>query len=165
MPLVIRLTGTNEAEAIAILTRSGFSAVTDMDDAVQRAVALAQGGRMSVFIDRTTRLLVQGITGPGRIVPYAPDDRVRHDGRRGVTPGKGGQRFDGAVPVFDTVAEAVRETQPNTTVIYVPPVAAAAAIFEAADAGVRADRLHHRRRSGAGHDRGDAVRDASGACG
>ena len=42
VPLVIRLTGTNEAEAIAILTAAGFSALTDMDDAVQRAVALAR---------------------------------------------------------------------------------------------------------------------------
>src|SRR5437870_12984399 len=54
----------------------------------------------------------------------------------GVTPGKGGQRFDGVVPVFDTVADAVRETQANTSVIYVPAAVAASAIFEAADAGI-----------------------------
>jgi succinyl-CoA synthetase alpha subunit len=54
----------------------------------------------------------------------------------GVTPGKGGQRFEGTAPVFDTVAEAVRQTGANTSVIYVPAGAAAAAVFEAADAGV-----------------------------
>jgi succinyl-CoA synthetase alpha subunit len=54
----------------------------------------------------------------------------------GVTPGKGGSRFDGAVPVYNTVAEAVRETQPNASVIYVPALAATSAIFEAADAGL-----------------------------
>jgi len=54
----------------------------------------------------------------------------------GVTPGKGGQTFEGKVPVFNTVDEAVRATGANATVIYVPPMAAAAAVFEAADAGV-----------------------------
>src|SRR5207248_45379 len=54
----------------------------------------------------------------------------------GVTPGKGGQVFDGVAPVFDTVADAVAETRANTSIIYVPAVVAASAIFEAADAGV-----------------------------
>jgi succinyl-CoA synthetase alpha subunit len=54
----------------------------------------------------------------------------------GVTPGKGGQRFDDKVPVFDTVADAVEATGANTTVIYVPPMSAAAAIVEAADAAI-----------------------------
>jgi succinyl-CoA synthetase alpha subunit len=54
----------------------------------------------------------------------------------GVTPGKGGQTFEGKVPVFNTVAEAVHATGANTSVIYVPPMAAAAAIFEAADASL-----------------------------
>src|SRR5207237_3579643 len=54
----------------------------------------------------------------------------------GVTPGKGGQVFDGVVPVFDTMADAVAETRANTSIIYVPAAVAASAIFEAADAGV-----------------------------
>src|SRR5687767_8777578 len=54
----------------------------------------------------------------------------------GVTPGKGGQKFEDKVPVFNTVADAVRETAANTSVIYVPPMFAADAIMEAADAGV-----------------------------
>jgi succinyl-CoA synthetase alpha subunit len=55
----------------------------------------------------------------------------------GVTPGKGGQRFEGSVPIYDTVAEAVQATGANTSVIYVPPMYAADAIMEAADAGVQ----------------------------
>jgi succinyl-CoA synthetase alpha subunit len=54
----------------------------------------------------------------------------------GVTPGKGGQKFDEKVPIFNTVAEAAKETGANTSVIYVPPMFAADAIMEAADAGV-----------------------------
>jgi succinyl-CoA synthetase alpha subunit len=54
----------------------------------------------------------------------------------GVTPGKGGQTFEGKVPIFNTVADAVARTGANTTVIYVPPKFAADAIFEAADAGI-----------------------------
>jgi succinyl-CoA synthetase alpha subunit len=55
----------------------------------------------------------------------------------GVTPGKGGQTFERAVPIFNTVHDAVRETGANTSVVYVPPMFAADAIMEAADAGVR----------------------------
>jgi succinyl-CoA synthetase alpha subunit len=54
----------------------------------------------------------------------------------GVTPGKGGQTFEGRVPIFNTVAEAVRATEANASVIYVPPLGAAGAIYEAADAGI-----------------------------
>jgi succinyl-CoA synthetase alpha subunit len=69
----------------------------------------------------------------------------------GVTPGKGGTRFNEEVPVFDTVQEAVRETGAKASVIFVPPPFAADAILEAADAGVCADHRHHRGHSGAGH--------------
>src|SRR5690242_16348132 len=54
----------------------------------------------------------------------------------GVTPGKGGQKFESTVPVFNTVHEAVKETNANTSVIYVPPMYAADAMMEAADAGI-----------------------------
>jgi succinyl-CoA synthetase alpha subunit len=54
----------------------------------------------------------------------------------GVTPGKGGQKFDEKVPIFNTVADAVKKTGANTTVIYVPPPFAADAMMEAADAGI-----------------------------
>ena len=91
---------------------------------------------MSVFVSRGTRLLAQGIT--GRDGSFHTRQMIGYGTKvvAGVTPGKGGQVFDGVVPVFDTVADAVRETQANTAVIYVPAAVAASAIFEAADAGI-----------------------------
>ena len=89
---------------------------------------------MSIFVDRNTRLVVQGIT--GREGSFHVRQMLEYGTAlvAGVTPGKGGQTFEGKVPVFNTVAEAVRATGANTSVIYVPPMAAAAAVFEAADA-------------------------------
>ncbi|HET7600798.1 MAG TPA: CoA-binding protein, partial [Gemmatimonadales bacterium] len=91
---------------------------------------------MSVFVDRHTRLLVQGIT--GREGSFHARQMIEYGTNvvAGVTPGKGGQLFDAKVPVFNTVADAVRETAANATVIYVPPMAAAAAVIEAADSGI-----------------------------
>ncbi len=91
---------------------------------------------MSIFIDRNTKLLVQGIT--GRDGSFHAKQMIEYGTCvvAGVTPGKGGQRFEGAVPVFDTVADAVQATGANTTVIYVPPPFAADAMMEAADAGI-----------------------------
>ena len=91
---------------------------------------------MSVFIDKATKLVVQGIT--GRDGSFHSKQMIEYGTQvvAGVTPGKGGQRFEGTVPIFDTVAQAVRETGANTSVIYVPPPFAADAMMEAADAGV-----------------------------
>jgi succinyl-CoA synthetase alpha subunit len=91
---------------------------------------------MSIFIDRSTRLLVQGIT--GRDGSFHTKQMIEYGTKvvGGVTPGKGGQKFEGTVPVFNTVHEAVKETGANTSVIYVPPMYAADAMFEAADAGI-----------------------------
>jgi succinyl-CoA synthetase alpha subunit len=91
---------------------------------------------MSVFIDQSTRLVVQGIT--GRDGSFHAKQMMGYGTKvvAGVTPGKGGQQFENAVPVFNTVAEAVRATEANATVIYVPAAVAASAIFEAADAGI-----------------------------
>jgi succinyl-CoA synthetase alpha subunit len=91
---------------------------------------------MSIFAGKQTRLLVQGIT--GRDGSFHARQMLEYGTAvlAGVTPGKGGQTFEGKVPVFNTVADAVRQTGANTTVIYVPPAGAAGAIFEAADAGV-----------------------------
>jgi succinyl-CoA synthetase alpha subunit len=90
---------------------------------------------VSVLVGRDTRLCVQGIT--GREGSFHAQ-RCREYGTRlvaGVTPGKGGTTHEG-VPVFDTMEAAVRREGVNTTLIFVPPVAAADAIMEAADAGV-----------------------------
>ena len=91
---------------------------------------------MSVFIDKSTRLLVQGITGRDGSFHTKQMMEYGTDVVAGVTPGKGGQKFEGKVPIFNTVAEAVAKTGANTTVIYVPPMFAADAMMEAADAGI-----------------------------
>lgn len=92
---------------------------------------------MSVFIDNGTRLVVQGIT--GRDGSFHARQMMEYGTQvvAGVTPGKGGQHFEGTVPIFDTVHDAVQATGANTSVIYVPPMFAADAIMEAAAAGVR----------------------------
>ncbi len=91
---------------------------------------------MSIFIDKGTRLVVQGIT--GRDGSFHTKQMMAYGTAvvAGVTPGKGGQTFEGKVPIFNTVAEAVAATRANTSVIYVPAKFAADAVFEAADAGV-----------------------------
>ena len=91
---------------------------------------------MSIFVNADTRLVVQGIT--GRDGSFHSKQMMEYGTRvvAGVTPGKGGQTFEGAVPIFHTVADAVRRTGANTSVIYVPPAMAAGAIAEAADAGI-----------------------------
>ncbi|HKQ77039.1 MAG TPA: succinate--CoA ligase subunit alpha [Blastocatellia bacterium] len=90
---------------------------------------------MSVLVDKSTRLLVQGITGKEGTFHAL---QMRDYGTNivgGVTPGKGGTTHEDFA-VFNTVADAVRETGANASVIYVPPPFAADAIMEAADAGV-----------------------------
>jgi succinyl-CoA synthetase alpha subunit len=91
---------------------------------------------VSIFVDAETRLLVQGIT--GREGSFHARQMLEYGTAvvGGVTPGKGGQTFEGKVPVFNTVDEAARATGANASVIYVPPMAAAAAVIEAADAGL-----------------------------
>ncbi|MDQ8164615.1 MAG: succinate--CoA ligase subunit alpha [Gemmatimonadota bacterium] len=91
---------------------------------------------MSVFINKQTKLVVQGIT--GRDGSFHAKQMMEYGTQvvAGVTPGKGGQKFEGTVPVFDTVADAVQATGANTSVIYVPPPYAADAIMEAAASGV-----------------------------
>jgi succinyl-CoA synthetase alpha subunit len=90
---------------------------------------------VAILVDDRTRLLVQGITGREGAFHTA---RMLQSGTRvvaGVTPGKGGQDYEG-VPVFDTVERAVKETGANASIIFVPPPFAADAIFESLDAGL-----------------------------
>ena len=91
---------------------------------------------MSIWINKDTRLVVQGIT--GREGSFHARQMVEYGTNvvAGVTPGKGGQTFESKVPVFNTVAEAVKATGANCSVIYVPPAMAAGAMMEAADAGI-----------------------------
>jgi succinyl-CoA synthetase alpha subunit len=90
---------------------------------------------MAVLVDTDTRLAVAGITGREGSFHALNNRRYGTNLVSGVTPGKGGQDVDG-VPVFDTWADAVQATQPNTAMIFVPPRFAADSILEAAAAGV-----------------------------
>ena len=93
---------------------------------------------MAILIDRNSRVLTQGIT--GKTGQFHTRNCVAYENGKaafvaGVTPGKGGQDFDG-IPIFDSVAQAKAETGANVSVIYVPPPFAAAAIDEAVEAGI-----------------------------
>lgn len=90
---------------------------------------------MSIFVNKNTRVVVQGIT--GREGQFHARQCIDYGTRvvAGITPGKGGQKMDD-VPVFNTVRDAVSQTGANCSLIFVPPPFAADAIFEAVDAGV-----------------------------
>ena len=101
---------------------------------------------MTIWVDKDTKVLVQGITGSAG--SFHARQMIEYGTRivGGVTPGKGGQRFDdreqltargrAGVPIFDTVADAREKTGANATVIYVPARFAADAISEAVEAGI-----------------------------
>lgn len=95
---------------------------------------------MAILIDENTRLIIQGIT--GRDGSFHARQMMEYGTKvvAGVTPGRGGQTFEGpngmSAPVYDTMDRAVEDTDANTSVIYVPPAFAADAIMEAADAGI-----------------------------
>jgi len=91
---------------------------------------------MAILIDENTKVLVQGITGSFGARHASLSLAYGTKLVAGVTPGKGGQKFEDQVPIFDTVAQAVAETGATASAIFVPPPFAADAILEAADAGV-----------------------------
>src|SRR5207245_10163591 len=91
---------------------------------------------MSVLVDKDARLLVQGITGSAGAFHTRQCIEYGTNVVAGVTPGKGGQRFEGKVPVFDTVWEARHKTACNASMVFVPAPAAADSILEAINAGV-----------------------------
>jgi succinyl-CoA synthetase alpha subunit len=91
---------------------------------------------MSILVNKNTRLLCQGITGQAGSFHCKQMLEYGTNLVAGVTPGKGGEKFEGKVPIFNTVADAVKQTQANASIIYVPPPFAADAILEAYDAGV-----------------------------
>ncbi len=92
---------------------------------------------MSIFVDNSTTVIVQGIT--GRDGSFHARQMMEYGTKvvGGVTPGKGGQTFENTVPIFNTMHEAVAATGANTSIVYVPPMYAADAIMEAADAGIK----------------------------
>ncbi|MEZ5405300.1 MAG: succinate--CoA ligase subunit alpha [Verrucomicrobiia bacterium] len=91
---------------------------------------------MAILVDKNTRLLVQGITGKSGAFHARGCRDYGTNVVAGVTPGRGGEKFDDAIPVFDTVGEARRETGCNATMIFVPAAFAADSILEALDAGI-----------------------------
>ena len=91
---------------------------------------------MGVLVNKETRLVVQGITGSAGAFHAKQCLDYGTKVVAGVTPGRGGEMFEGKVPVFNTVREAVEKTGADASVIFVPPPGAADAILEAADAGV-----------------------------
>ena len=90
---------------------------------------------MSILVNKNTRVLCQGFT--GKQGSFHSEQAIAYGTKMvgGITPRKGGQTHLG-LPVFNTVREAVRETQANASVIYVPPPFAADSILEASDAGI-----------------------------
>jgi len=91
---------------------------------------------MAIFIDKKTKVVVQGITGRDGSFHTKQMKKYGTNVVAGVTPGKGGTKIEG-IPVFNSVAEAVAKTKANTSVIYVPPPFAADSIYEAVDAGIK----------------------------
>ncbi len=92
---------------------------------------------MSILVDKDTKVVVQGITGQEGSFHARACFEYGTKIVAGVTPGKGGQKFDDKVPIFNTVEDTVKETEANTSLIFVPPAFAADAIMEAADSGVK----------------------------
>ena len=97
---------------------------------------------MSILVDKNTRLVVQGIT--GKEGTFHTKQMVEYGTNvvGGVTPGKGGTTHEG-IPVFNTVADAVKQAGANASVIYVPPAFAADAVMEAADAALFVNMARH----------------------
>jgi succinyl-CoA synthetase alpha subunit len=91
---------------------------------------------MSVLVGKQTKLLVQGITGSQGAFHTRGCRDYGTNVVAGVTPGKGGEKFDGSIPIFNTVRDAVKETGANASMVFVPPPFAADAILEAIDAEI-----------------------------
>lgn len=92
---------------------------------------------MSILVNKDTRVVFQGITGESGSLHARACMAYGTKVVAGVTPGRGGQRFDDKVPIYDTVEEAVKHEGADTACIFVPPIGAADAIAEAVDAGVQ----------------------------
>ena len=92
---------------------------------------------MSILLDKKTKVLVQGITGSEGTFHATQMLEYGTNVVAGVTPGKGGKKFNKIVPIFNTVADAVKATKASATAIFVPPPFAADAILEAANAGIK----------------------------
>ena len=137
VPVVVRLEGTNVEKGKELLRNSGLAiiAADDINDGAPQGRRRREGSRMSVLVNKNTKVIVQGFTGTQGT--FHAEQMLDYGTKvvGGVTPGKGGTQHLG-LPVFNTVADAVEETGADASVIYVPPPFAADAILEAADAGI-----------------------------
>jgi len=99
-------------------------------------MTLKEEANMSVIVDENSKIVVQGIT--GKEGAFHTNQMIEYGSKvvAGVTPGKGGQKFEEKVPIFNTVKDAVDATGANVSVVFVPPSFAADAVYEAADAGI-----------------------------
>lgn len=126
LPLVVRLEGTNVELGKKILNESGLNIVAaeSMADGAQKncftSGLIESGEKMSVLVNKDTKVIVQGITGSQGL--FHTKQMIEYGTKivGGVTPGKGGTDIEG-VPVFDTVEDAVKATGANASVVYVPP--------------------------------------------
>ena len=138
LPIVVRLDGTNEDEGRAILAeRAPDNVVVEatMLSAAAPGGRAGGGGGVSILVDASTKLVVQGITGREGGFHATRNKAYGTQVVAGVTPGKSGQEVEG-IPVFDTVDDAVSETGANTAMVFVPPRFAADAILEGLDSDV-----------------------------
>ena len=137
VPLVIRLAGTNVEKGNQILKESKINYIeaNTLEDAANKAVK-ALGKQMSVLIDKSTKILIQGFT--GKMGTFHADEMIKYGSKvvGGVTPGKGGSKHLN-LPVFNTVKEAVETTGASASILFVPPAFAADSAMEAADAGIK----------------------------
>ena len=167
VPVFVRLEGTAAEEGRALLAAAGLANVR-LGRRRRRARAACVRGRdrrrrlMPILVDAASQVLVQGITGREGAFHTARMLAAGTTVVAGTTPGKGGQAVEG-VPVFDTVAAAVAATGADTSVVFVPARFARDALLEAADAGTRDGRLHHRGHPRARHDRGGGAPASAGA--
>ena len=157
VPMVVRIVGTNAAEAAVLLEEAHFATAASLDEAAAKAVAASRGAAgVSILVGPRHAAPRPGHHRARGRVPQPGDAGLRHADRRRRHAGQGrpDRRSTARVPVFDTVAEAVRETGANTSCIFVPAAGAPDAVMEAAAAGIAHDLLHHRGHPGPRHDPG-----------
>jgi acyl-CoA synthetase (NDP forming) len=135
-PIITCIRGTGEEKAQEILRNAGLKPLFDTEEAVRQAVAFCKGGQYEYLIDRTVRVLVQGITGSEGIFWTKHMIGIGTRVVAGVTPGKGGQSVEG-IPVFHTLRQALREHPADASLLFVPPRLTKDAVFEALDAGIQ----------------------------
>ena len=138
VPVVVRLEGNNSELGRSILAESDMNiiAVSSLEDAAKTVVSVAKEKIMSILIDKNTKVICQGFTGGQGT--FHSEQAINYGTKLvgGVTPGKGGVEHLG-LPVFNTVQEAVNQTNADASVIYVPAPFCKDSILEAANSGIK----------------------------